>query len=65
MVKIDVWWGALQSSTREWLREHQHERISWHILQELQAADATLQHPDRDRSVYYLSDSDWEYIAAQ
>jgi hypothetical protein len=65
MAAIENWWDMLSPATRDWLIEHVRQRISWHILGELHTVGAEVSQPDKNRSIFDLSDTDWEFIEAQ
>jgi len=60
-----TWWANVSPSTRDWLVQHLRERISWHVLPELQSAGADLVQPDPSRSEFFLSDAEWAWIAGR
>jgi len=63
MADEPTWWANVSPATRDWLVQHRRERVSWHILSELQGAGAGLVQPDPSRSVFLLTDADWAWIA--
>jgi hypothetical protein len=62
MVNAPSWWANVSPATRDWVVEHSRERISWHVLPELQRAGATLVQPDRSRSIFFLTDADSSWL---
>ncbi|WP_345764050.1 hypothetical protein [Diaminobutyricibacter sp. McL0608] len=63
MAEVTEWWNSLEPEAREWILTHQRERISWHILPELQQVGADLRQADPSKSVFQLTDEAWRAIA--
>ncbi|WP_454108777.1 hypothetical protein [Leifsonia shinshuensis] len=62
MVDAATWWANISPDSRDWLVQHPRERVSWHVVPELQKAGADLVQPDPSRSVFLLTDADWAWI---
>lgn len=64
MVEPSEWWAHVSPASRDWLSQHPGQRLSWQVLPELRNAGADLVQRDPGRSVFFLSEADWEVIAA-